>query len=344
MEVPSILHRPDVVTEAVDAWRAWAVVELDGELRLSSLTRPERWDPLTPVAAICRHPTHLRPRRFCTCGVYAVPRPELLAGLGSIAGGAIGQVSLWGRVVEHERGLRAQAAYPARIALVCATCLTERTGRPADVVEREERAPGVAVLRPLCVEHVTEDGDRQRASEVEAALRSVYAVDALPADVIERIHQGRSEIEGAEAARRRRMVVARVGALALAALLALPAVRTFDLSSTVPVPVPAASAASNPFAAGSVLGASGSGDYLGSYPQHRLALKVPDGLETPLCARVRADRVDETACIEGAFNAYAWDTVPVRQGHDACRGGTVEATRDDRLGLLLCWRLLQHPG
>ncbi len=202
----------------------------------------------------------------------------------------------------------------------------------------------MVVLRPLCVEHATEDGDRQPASAVEAALRSVYAVDTLPADVIERIHQGRPEIEGAEATRRRRMVVARVGALALAALLALPAIRALDVSSTVPAPSPAASVSANPFVGGSLLGASGSGNYLGSYPQHRLALKVPEGLETPRCARVRADRVDETACIEGAFNAYAWDTVPVRQGHDACRGGTVEATRDDRLGLLLCWRLLQHPG
>lgn len=344
MEVPSILHRPDVVSETVDAWRAWAVVELNGELRLSSLTRPERWDPLTPVTAFCRHPTHLRPRRFCTCGVYAVPRPELLAGLGSIAGGAIGQVSLWGRIVEHERGLRAQAAYPARLALVCATCLAERTGRRADVVERVERAPGVVVLHPCCLEHATEDGDRQPASEVEAALRSVYAVDPLPTDIVERIHEGRPEIEGAEASRRRRMVAARVAALALAAILALPAVRTFDLSSTVPAPLPVASASSNPFAGGSVLGAAGSSDYLGSYPQYRLALKVPEGLETPRCARVRGDRVDETACIEGAFNAYAWDTVPVGQGRDACRGGTVEATRDDRLRLLLCWRLLQHPG
>jgi hypothetical protein len=140
------------------------------------------------------------------------------------------------------------------------------------------------------------------------------------------------------------MVVGRVGALALAALLALPAVRALDVSSTVPAPALEASVSANPFVGGSLLGAAGSGDYLGSYPQHRLTLKVPEGLETPRCARIRADRVDETACIEGAFNAFAWDAVQVRQGPDACRGGTVEATRDDRLGLLLCWRLLRHPG
>ncbi len=344
MQLPTIWRRPEARPEAVDAWRAWAIVELDGALRLSSLTRPERWDPRTPVTAICRHPTHLRPRRFCTCGVYAVPRPELLAGLGPIAGGVIGQVSLWGRVVEHERGLRAEAAYPARLALVCVTCLAERTGRRADVVEREERAPGVAILRPLCDDHASGAQEAARsASEVDAALRDAYAVDPLPPEVIERISRGRPEIEGAETARRRRMAVVRVAALAVAAVLAWPAVRALE-PAALTSPAAPSSPSENPFEGGTLLGASSAGSYLSSYPQHRLTLKVPAGLETPRCARVRPDRVDETACIEGAFNAYVWDTAPLPAGAEACRGGTVEATRDDRLGLVLCWRLLQHPG
>jgi hypothetical protein len=342
MEVPTIWQRPDVLSEAVDAWRAWAVVELDGELRLSSLTRPERWDPRTPVTAICRHPTHLRPRRWCTCGVYAVPRPELLAGLGTIAGGVIGQVSLWGRIVEHERGLRAQAAYPARVGLVCVVCLTERTGRRAEVVDREERAPGVAVLRPLCHEHAPDAPGLRPAAEVEEGLRAVYAVDALPSDVVERIHEGRPEIEGADAARRRRMVVTRAAALAVAGVLAFPAIRALDVAA--PIAAPAASPSANPLSGASMLGVSSAGGYLDSYPQHRLTVEIPEGLDTPRCARVRADRVDETACIDGAFNAYVWDTAPMGRGPEACRGGTVDTTVDDRLDLVLCWRLLRHPG
>lgn len=345
--MPTILRRPEPRSEAVDAWRAWALVEVDGELRLSSLTRPERWAPREPVTAICRHPTHLRPRRFCTCGVYAVPRPELLAGLGPIAGGAVGQVALWGRVVEHERGLRAEAAYPARIGLVCATCLADGLGRPAAVVDREERARGVAVLRPLCAEHAADASVAARpATEIERIVRDAYAVDPLPAEVVARISGGRSEVEGAEIARRRRAVLARVAALAVAALLALPAVRALELTAAGSPAVPAAPASpsENPFAGGTLLGAPSAGGYLSSYPQHRLATKVPKGLDYPRCARVRSDRVDETACIEGAFNAYAWDTAPIRAGQEACRGGTVEATHDDRLGLVLCWRLLRHPG
>lgn len=226
MEIPTIVQRPEVVPEVLDAWRGWAVVEVDGELRLSSLTRPERWIPRAPVTAFCRHPTHLRPRRFCTCGVYAVPRPELLAGLGQIAGGVVGQVSVWGRVVEHERGLRAQAAYPARLRLVCATCLTEGAGSDASVVETVERDRGIAVLRPVCRGHVSKSHEPLRdARDVEAALCQIYAVERLPSDVVDRIGGGDPEIAAAEAARRRRIVLGRLAVLAVAATIAIPALR-----------------------------------------------------------------------------------------------------------------------
>ncbi len=87
--------------EAVDGWRAWSVVELDGEFRLSSLTRAETWEPAAPFVATCPRRRHAAPRRLCSCGVYAAAEPEELARLGRIAGAAIGQVSLWGRVAEH---------------------------------------------------------------------------------------------------------------------------------------------------------------------------------------------------------------------------------------------------
>lgn len=232
MEIPTIVQRPEVVPEAIDAWRAWAVVEVEGELRLSSLTRPERWIPHAPVTAFCRHPTHLRPRRFCSCGVYALPRPELLAGLGQIAGGAIGQVAVWGRVVEHEHGLRAQVAYPARLRLVCASCLVEGVGRDAEVVGTVRHERGVAVLRPVCRSHASEaEGPFRDARDVEVSLCATYAVDRLPSAAIDRIGSGDPEIAAAEAARRRRLVAGRLAMLVLVVALAIPVLRHADALS-----------------------------------------------------------------------------------------------------------------
>jgi hypothetical protein len=344
MGIPGIVRRPETVPEALDAWRAWAVVELGGEPRLSSLTRPERWEPYAPVRARCRHPTHRRPRRFCSCGVYAVPRPELLAGLGPIAGGAVGQVSLWGRVVEHERGFRAEAAYPARIRLLCVPCLAERTGSLPDVVERVERA-GVTVLRPLCREHAPAGSLLRDAREVEDDLCATYAVDLLPDNVVRRIHEGRPEIEASEAIHRRRMRTGRLGALALAVLLSIPVIRAFG-DSGPPVPVGSQAPASvAPFVRDDAsLGGGSDQGLLTAYPPNRLVLTTARELEAPRCARVRGDRMVEVDCRDPSFNAYAWDVADPREGPPGCRHGTVEVTSDDDLGLLLCWRLIRRPG
>jgi len=126
--------------EPVDGWRAWSVVELDGELRLSSLTRAETWEPVAPFVATCAR-QHAAPGRLCSCGVYAGAEPEELARLGRIAGAAIGQVSLWGRVAEHRRGYRAAIAYPSRLRLVCVTCLGQGMGEPATRVDRDPSPP-----------------------------------------------------------------------------------------------------------------------------------------------------------------------------------------------------------
>ena len=34
----------------------------------------------------------------------------------------LGRVALWGRVIEHEHGFRAQYAYPQRLRLICQFC------------------------------------------------------------------------------------------------------------------------------------------------------------------------------------------------------------------------------
>jgi hypothetical protein len=92
----------------------------------------ERWHPSQSLAARCRasavvaptvgrveavHDAHEPPQTNCTCGVYAAKNLEHLRHLGYEGRGIPGEVYLWGTVVEHELGWRAQFAYPKSLVL-----------------------------------------------------------------------------------------------------------------------------------------------------------------------------------------------------------------------------------
>jgi hypothetical protein len=102
----------------------------------------------------------------------------------------VGRASLWGRVVDHEQGWRAQFAYPARLRLVCAMCawFEPGTGVPAVVHTFRER------LYALCAIHragIEVPGGRRTwptgtdPAELESRLLDAYAVDLLPAESLE---------------------------------------------------------------------------------------------------------------------------------------------------------------
>jgi preprotein translocase subunit YajC len=57
------------------------------------------------------------PDRNCSCGVYAAKNIEHLRQLGYEGYGVCGEVYLWGIVVEHTLGWRAQFAYPKNLVL-----------------------------------------------------------------------------------------------------------------------------------------------------------------------------------------------------------------------------------
>src|SRR5437667_7979668 len=91
-----------------------------------------RWrsHPGKPLAAGCkaasRHAevvrgTHDTPQADCTCGVYATKSFDHLHRTGYDLRGICGAVWLWGTVVEHKFGWRAQFAYPKSF------CLTSDT-------------------------------------------------------------------------------------------------------------------------------------------------------------------------------------------------------------------------
>jgi hypothetical protein len=128
---------PDFV-DPLGAWRAWRVVRKDGEYGLrqdrefsvGSVVRRTLWPAGEALIAEClgcrglfgrfrRKRRHDAPEARCECGIYATA----LERVGQYVADApcrgvahvLGQVALWGTVIECERGFRASHAYPTRI-------------------------------------------------------------------------------------------------------------------------------------------------------------------------------------------------------------------------------------
>lgn len=175
------------LSQPIVAWRAWtAFARKDWSkprlLPIAGDTHP--WPPLEPACGSCRRRRfHQVPGLDCTCGLYAVREAHLLRRTRDPA--AVGTVALWGRVVEHELGYRAEFAYPQRLRLICHLCFWQRDLRSSapDVVARARRGR----LIPLCGDHVALSNrygyrtlDLAPANEIQQALLSVYAVDLLP--------------------------------------------------------------------------------------------------------------------------------------------------------------------
>lgn len=104
--------------ECTLAWRAWAVTP---EGVLTSLAWNTAWPAEEALVATCNANKHSAPAEECGCGIYAT-RDE--ASLKKAIRGhwwwpkrgvVIGQVYLWGTIIEHDWGFRAQRAYPREL-------------------------------------------------------------------------------------------------------------------------------------------------------------------------------------------------------------------------------------
>ena len=323
--------------DAVVAWRGWSLVEEEGEVRLSSLTRAESWRPRAPHAASCSKGRRPTPQRRCRCGVYATTTPEALGGLRSLPGGVVGEVSLWGRVIEHGQGYRAEVAYPGRLGLVCAGCLAEGTGRRADVVQRLE-AGGRVRLLPWCDEHAPADRDAV-ARDVESALLSAYAVDPVSDEMIERIGAGAASGPAPERAPRRRAVAAAIVAAAIALLVVAALVQ--------PGAEPPPGTAVGGFgplrvSAGLNFGPAVRTDgLLANYPPFRPVLPAGVDIASLICGHTVGGDVRIVDCRADDVNAYVFATAPIGTRRD--EGCTQRADAvSTRGGRTLCWRRL--PG
>jgi hypothetical protein len=119
------MNVPDYISPIV-GYRVW---QWDAA-GLKSLN-DEPWSPGRRIVAGCRaasrgliiaraeaaHDAHDAPQANCTCGVYAAKSLDHLRSAGYERFGIHGEVYLWGKVVEHERGWRAQLAYPRNLFL-----------------------------------------------------------------------------------------------------------------------------------------------------------------------------------------------------------------------------------
>ena len=123
------MNIPDFISPIV-AYRAWHW----DSVGLRSLNN-ELWFPGQPLAASCRRnqpSCHQPPCLTCTCGVYAAKNFQHLRNIGYAESGIHGETYLWGTVVEHTLGYRAQFAYPKSIVLPHGTIpfkLTEAESR-----------------------------------------------------------------------------------------------------------------------------------------------------------------------------------------------------------------------
>jgi hypothetical protein len=118
---------PDFI-EPFEAWRVWTLVRRDDEYSLGSVVQRTLWPAREPFTAEClrhrllrglRRRRHAAPDVRCECGIYAAALEHVGRYVADAPCGVVprvlGQVALWGTVVECERGFRASHAYPKRI-------------------------------------------------------------------------------------------------------------------------------------------------------------------------------------------------------------------------------------
>jgi hypothetical protein len=114
----------------VTGWRAWVVRETPNGVRLGSVLHDLVWPHGEPLVAECRRDedpfatavgVHPVPGLECNCGFHAARDPvdALSYTRGRDEAGTVcrilGEVHLWGHVLETEGGWRASHALPARL-------------------------------------------------------------------------------------------------------------------------------------------------------------------------------------------------------------------------------------
>lgn len=172
--------------EPVIAMRAWWLGwprRAGAPVLLPVIAGGRPWPAGRPAKAVCRRGRrHSVPGLDCLCGLHATTDESRLRRTRSP--GVVGTVAMWGRIVEHERGYRAEMGYPQRLRLNCFLCLFER-GLDTDAPETVARLRRGRLI-PLCQRHLDLAGrydvpilEVLDGRAVERALLDAYSVDPL---------------------------------------------------------------------------------------------------------------------------------------------------------------------
>ena len=116
-----------ILREPIVGWRQWNFMYPHF---LANLRKDTIYVPREKIEARCEQEDHSEqqaPHLTCTCGIYAYKeKPSLLGEIRITYGRPLappvsglrlvyGEINLWGKVIEHEDGYRAQFGYPKRL-------------------------------------------------------------------------------------------------------------------------------------------------------------------------------------------------------------------------------------
>jgi len=171
----------DVGDEPLIGWRCWHVLPHEGLLR-PIYKRGLVWKPRQTLEALCPEDPHEPPDEHCRCGVWTVCHPMLLDEIGwtnapppgtaKLPGViVVGEVSLWGKIIQHERGWRASCAYPRHLYAftedaMLAETLRERYGVPVEWGADTER------LRRILPQKASKDEETSLCETLLDVLRA----------------------------------------------------------------------------------------------------------------------------------------------------------------------------
>lgn len=162
---------------AVLGWRAWAVTRTSRGVRLASPLFDHLWLPGEPAVASClRHEDRFAPPLLdvhavatlaeCSCGFHAARDPaDALSYLHgrdapSTLCRVLGEVTLWGDVLQTAAGWRGTLAYPARLYVPDALLAEELAVYGVSVSSAECGSPS----SPTCMEMPSRSAQRSPTS------------------------------------------------------------------------------------------------------------------------------------------------------------------------------------